>query len=214
MAKTTAPFLGFGASGSVAKTLVASKWKGRSYVRQHVTPANPNSSEQQLTRNTFSWLQAVWKVAPTLVQDVWTLFAKGKVLTNRNAFTKFNNGQLRTETDLTNLTLSPGALGGLPATAVVATPGSGQLSVAVTEPTVLPDGWTIASAIVAVIPDQNPQSATLYNSFAGEDVSSPYTVVITGLDAVLYQVRAWLKWTRPDGSTAYSPDIATTGTPT
>jgi len=213
MGKTTAPLLSFGASGQVAKTVVYSKWKGRAYARRHVVPANPQTSEQSLTRDAFTFLSAVWKVAPALFTAPWTLYAKGKVLTDRNALVKFNLPVLRGETDLANFVFSPGALGGLPPTAAVATPGAGQLSVAVTEPTVLPTDWTIASAIVAVIADQDPQTGLLYEVSAGEDVSSPYTVVITGLDAVLYRVGAWLKWTRPDGSTAYSPSISTSGTP-
>lgn len=214
MAKTTAPLLSFGASGAIAKTQVYSKWKGRPYVRRHVIPSNPQTSEQTLTRNAFSWLQAVYKLAPSLVTDTWTLYAKGVVMTGRNAFTKFNLPDLRPASDLTDLVLSPGALGGLPPTAVVATPGSGQLSCAVTAPTTLPVGWTIAGAVAAAVRDQDPQSGVLYTITAGSDMSAPYTIVLTGLTASeLYQVRAWLIWTRPDGLTAYSPDISTTGTP-
>jgi len=213
VAKTTAPALSFGASGQIASTMVYSKWRGRQYVRRHVTPSNPQTAEQDLTRNAFSWLQAVYKVAPSLFTDAWVAYARGKVLTDRNAFTKYNLPTLRPASDLTAFAFSPGALGGLPPTAAVATPGSGQLSVAVTAPTVTPQDWTIASAIVAVIKDQDPQSDVDYEITAGEDVSAAYAIVLTGLDAVLYQVGAWLKWTRPDGQTAYSPSIQTTGTP-
>ena len=38
------------ASGSFAKTLVASIWKGRPYMRQLVTPANPRTAGQLATR--------------------------------------------------------------------------------------------------------------------------------------------------------------------
>lgn len=214
MAKTTAPALSFGASGKIADTMVFGTWKGQSYVRRHVVPANPQTTEQTKTRNAFSWLQAVYKLAPSLVTDVWEAYAKGKVFTARNGFTSQNLPTLRPATDLSVMTMSPGALGGLPATAAVVTPGAGQLSVAVSVPAVLPQGWTIASAVVAAIEDQNPQSGALYTVTAGEDTSDPYTVVLTGLDAALYQVFAWLKWTRPDGLTAYSPSIQTTGTPT
>jgi len=214
MAKTTAPLLSFGGSGQIGKTMVYGSWKGRSYVRRHVVPANPQSVEQTVTRNCFSFLQSVYKFAPALVTDVWTAYAAGLVLTARNGFTKLNLPVLRGETDLTNMTLSGGALGGPPPLDAVATPGSGQLSVAVTAPSVLPQGWTIYSAVVAVIRDQDPDSGTLFTITAGEDLTSAYAVVLTGLtSSELYQVRAWLKWNRPDGSFAYSPDIATTGTP-
>jgi len=214
VAKTTAPLLSFGASGQIAKTQVYSKWKGRPYVRRHVIPSNPRTSEQTLTRTAFTWLQAVYKLAPALISAPWDAYAKGIVMTGRNAFTKQNLPTLRPATDLSVMVMSPGALGGLPPTAAVATPGSGQLSVAVTAPSDIPVGWTVASAVVAVIKDQDPQTDADYATFAGSDVSSPYTVVLTGLDTVLYQVFAWLTWTRPDGLTAYSPSIQTSGTPT
>jgi len=83
---------------------------------------------------------------------------------------------------------------------------------AITAPSTVPTGWTVYSAIAAVVADQDPQTDILYNIYAGEDLTSAYVVLITGLlDATLYQVRAWLKWTRPDGTFAYSPSIDTTG---
>jgi len=214
MAKTTAPILSFGASGQIAKTMVYATWKGRAYARRHVIPANPNSSEQQLTRNTFSFLQSVYKYAPAGVTAPWEAYAKGAVMTARNAFTKFNNSNLRPETDLNLLSLSPGALGGPPPASAVSTPGSGQLSIAIAAPATTPSGWTIAKAVAACIQDQDPQSGTLFTITEGEDTTSTYTVVLTGLGAHLYQYRAWLVWNRPDGSLAYSPDIGGQSTST
>lgn len=213
MAKTTAPLLSFGGSGQIGKTMVYGSWKGRPYVRRHVIPANPQSAEQTVTRNAFSFLQSVYKFAPALVTDVWEAYASGLVMTARNGFTKLNLPVLRGEADLTNITLSGGALGGPPPTGLTVTPGSGTLTVDVAVPTVLPQGWTIAAAVVAAIEDQDPDSGTSFDITAGQDTTSTYQVVLTSLPATLHQVRGWLKWTRPDGSTAYSPDIASTGTP-
>jgi len=212
MATVTAPLLSFGASGQVAKTQVYAKWKGRAYVRRHVTPANPQTAEQSHTRDTFSWLNRVYKTAPALVTDAWKAYAKGAVMTDRNAFQKFNLSNLRDQANLTDkMVMSPGALGGLPPTQVV-TPGNDQLSVAVTAPTVVPVGWTVYSAITAVIPDQDPETGVLYTLSALEDLTSAYVNLFTGLlDAQLYQVFSWLKWNRPDGSFAYSPSIQVTG---
>jgi len=212
--KTTAPLLSFGASGQIAKTMVYASWKGRQYARRHVVPANPNSVDQQSTRNVFSFLQATYKLAPSLVTDVWKAYAKGIVMTDRNAFTKINLGDLRSGTDLSTMDMSPGALGGLPPTTQVVTPGSGSLSVAITAPTVLPQGWTIASAISAIIRGQDPHTGVLYNITALEDTTSPYTNAFTGLGAHQFEVFSWLKWNRPDGSIAYSPSIHVSGTST
>jgi len=212
VAKVTAPLLSFGASGQIAQTQVYAKWKGRPYVRRQVIPSNPQTAEQNLTRNTFTWLQAVFKLAPSLFTAPWDAYAQGKVMTGRNAFTKQNLPNLRSETDLTNFVGSPGALGGLPPASVVVTPGNDQLSMAITAPSSVPTGWTVTSAIAAVIPDQDPQTEILYNISADEDLTDPYTVLLTGLlNAQLYQVRAWLKWLRPDGLVAYSPSIDSTG---
>lgn len=53
MAKTTGPLMSLDASGSFGGTLVFSKWKGRGYVRQLVTPANPHAAGQETARNSI-----------------------------------------------------------------------------------------------------------------------------------------------------------------
>lgn len=214
MAKLTAPILSFGARGQLAETLVFANWKGRPYARSYSIPSNPNSAEQQLTRNTFSWLQSVFKVMPPAVVAPWAAYAVGKPMTDRNAFTKFNNGPLREETDLASLVLSPGALGGLPPASMVATPGDDQITVTVTPPTGTPTGWSIVEAVAACIVDQDPQTETLYDVTAGTDATDPYSIVLSGLSEVLYEVQCWLVWQRPDGKLAYSPSIRDTATPT
>jgi len=215
MAKPVAPLLSFGASGKLGDTLVYGSWKGRATARRYVIPANPNSSEQQLTRNTFGFLQAVWKTAPSLFTAPWAAYAQGKVLTDRNAFTKFNNGVLREEVSLDNFVASPGALGGLSPASVTPTPGDGSITLAITAPAVLPTGWTIAAAVGLAIPEQSPQSGTLYTVTAGEDTSSTYEVVLSGLtNDIEYQYRAYLRWNRPDLKLAYSVAIGGQSTPT
>jgi len=83
MAKTTAPLLSFGASGQIAQTQVYSKWKGRAYVRRYTVPANPNTTEQQLTRSVFSFLQSVYKFATPDFTAAWEAYANGLVLNPR-----------------------------------------------------------------------------------------------------------------------------------
>lgn len=50
MAKVSAPFLSLDASGTVASTLTASKWKGRNYMRLRIIPSNPSTSFQIAVR--------------------------------------------------------------------------------------------------------------------------------------------------------------------
>jgi len=215
VAKPTAPLLSFGASGQIAKTVVFSKWRGQPYARRHVIPANPQTAEQSLTRDTFSWLQAVWKVAPTLFQAPWLAYSAGKVLTDRNAFTKFNLPDLRSAADLDLMQFSPGALGGLPPATITVTPGDDQLTVACTAPSPLPVGWTVTAAELGLIRQQNPGVDAFYDITMFEDVAAAYSNVFTGLVSVqAYRCFAFLKWLRPDGQVAYSPSISALGTTT
>lgn len=56
MAKVSAPFLSLDASGTVASTLTASKWKGRNYMRLRIIPANPQTADQQEVRSILGTL--------------------------------------------------------------------------------------------------------------------------------------------------------------
>jgi hypothetical protein len=51
MAKLTGPLFSLDASGKYGGAIVFSKWKGRNYARQLVTPANPQSADQETARN-------------------------------------------------------------------------------------------------------------------------------------------------------------------
>jgi hypothetical protein len=54
------PFMSLDASGTLAKTLVASHWKGRNYIRSRVIPLNPKSAAQTGVRAMLSWLAKHW----------------------------------------------------------------------------------------------------------------------------------------------------------
>lgn len=212
MAKTTAPLLSMGASGTIGKTLVHASWKGRKYARQHVVPANPNTSAQQAVRGVFSWLNLVYRQAPTIFTDIWTLYAKGQVLTARNGLIKQNVPMLSGASDLSDFVFSPGAKGGPPVASITATGGSGEVTVAATMPTP-PTGWTAAGVLGFAIKAQDPHSGTAYAIYGGEDDTSPYSIVLT-VPAGDYEVSAVAKWTKPDGSTAYGPGVNSTATAT
>lgn len=213
MSKVTAPLLSFGASGQIGGTLVHASWRGIPYVRRYVTPANPQSTDQTKTRSTFSFLSSMWKAAPALLTAPWDAYAVGQPLLGRNAFIGQNVKALRAGADMTAFIGSPGAKGGIPPTSVAVTPGAGQLAIAFTNPAA-PTGWTIASAIAACVPNTDPHTATLFATVADEDAVTQDAVTLTGLSAQEYVVVAWLKWSKPDGSTAYSASIETTGTAT
>lgn len=215
MAVVSAPLLSFTAKGQIAKTQVYASWKGRPYVRRLVVPSNPNSTEQQKTRNTFAFLNSVWKVGPADFQAPWTAYAKSLVMTNRNAWLKKNVGVLRDETTLDGIILSPGAAGGLSVTPGL-TGGSGTITIALTAPSPLPSGWSIVEAVGAAILDQNPTSGTTYDIATGTDSSDPYSIVLSGLAAGDYWAAGWFVFQKSSVATdlAYGPGTAATVTVT
>lgn len=207
MAKPTGGLMAFDARGQLGKTIVYSSWRGRNYVRRYVVPANPKTTAQTGTRTIFQWLQESWKRAPSGVQESWTAAAKGKPYTNRNWFTKFGAFALISAGNLTTWDYSSAAGGGLAPAAATATGGANQLTIAVTAPA-LPDGWTIVEAQAACVEGQNPTTQQLWTWTYGTDLTSPYSIVLSGLAATTtYHWCAWFKFQKPDGTFAYGPSI-------
>jgi len=205
MAKISGALLSFGAAGTIGKTVTFARWKGQPYARQRVVPSNPNSTAQQLTRGVFANGSNVWKNAGALLIAPWNSFALGQTLTGRNAFMSKFVSLNRGEADLQSMQFSPGAKGGVPLVSATPTAGDDQVTVVCVPPTP-PTGWTVNSCVVAVIPDQDPETMTDYISSELDDSSDPYSINITGLlDATNYVGGAWPVWNKPDGSLAYGP---------
>lgn len=214
MAKVVAPLLAFSASGTVAKTQVYASWRGIQYARRWLTPANPQSTEQTVTRNAFTWLNATWKVSPANFRQSWTLAAKGRPLTDRNLWIKQNLPVLRGNADLTGIILSPGAAGGLPGELTI-TPGAGQLTLDLAAPSVMPVGWTITKAIFAIIAQQSPETGTDYEIKSAEDATSTYQAVFTGLgSATDWLCGGWFEFAKSAlaSDVAYGPSTGALGT--
>jgi len=90
MSKLTAPLLSFTASGQIAKTMVASTWKGIPYMRKYVVPANPNTDAQVAQRALVTSMVSAWKNYFTTAEgrtawDKWAT-ASSKTLSGFNAF--------------------------------------------------------------------------------------------------------------------------------
>ncbi len=213
MAKVTGPLLSLGARGSIAKTQVYAAWRGVPYVRQHVVPGNPRTTEQTLTRSVFSWLMGVWKQLDPSAQAPWTAFASGKPLTNRNAFASTNIPLLRVGSDTAAFVASPGAKGGLAAGAATATGGSGTIATTLAAPA-LPTGWTITQASAVAIKSADPHSSLVYTSAFAFDASSPYAPAFSGLASGLWDVSLWFQYLTDKGVIAYGPSQTVTATVT
>ena len=188
-------------------------WFSRAYVRRYVIPANPNSVGQQLTRNTFAFLNDLWKFLPAGALSAWTAHAVVSRYTARNGWLAQNIGPLRTETDLDLMTVSPAVGSGLIAGGIVTTPASGQITVDLTAPT-LPTGWTITQAHAMAIRNVDPQTSSIFDAVAGSDVSDPYSIVLAGLtNGNSYLCAGWFEFVRSNGQTAYGVSLQENETP-
>lgn len=209
MARLVAPLLSFEGSGQIAKTQVYSSWKGIPYARRYTIPANPRSSGQVLTRTAFTFLSNVWRIAPTNFVAPWQAAVQSRPLTDRNLFVKQNLPILRPASDLTGMVLSPGAKGGI-SSDITVTPGNDQLTFAGSDPSPLPAGWTIIGLVGVAIKQQDPQADQDYQVFAVFDGTTPFSVVMTGLESVTpYVAAGWWVYQRSASATdlAYSAAI-------
>ena len=217
MPKVTAPLLSFGASGQIGNAQVYSSWKGIPYARRYVIPANPKTAKQTSNRAVWQMLNAAFLYAPAAIKQAFDAYAVGKPLTGRNKFFQDNMKLLATDpkpAGLDGLIMSPGNGGGLPATGLTVTPGADQLTLDVTLPEV-PTGWTLSGSVGAAIKQQSPTDDFSGKWYVVTKAVGLDQVVIPGLtEAGPYVVGYFLKWTKPDGSIAYSVSLSGVGTPT
>lgn len=204
MAKLTGPLFSFSSLGTIAKAVTYSRWKGVAYARQRVIPANPNTIDQQETRNVFTTLSGMWKVMQALAQAPWDANATGRPYTGRNRFMGDNLEVLRGDAVMDAFLGSPGALAGPATPPISAAFLAPNITVTMTAPT-LPTGWTIAQAQAIAFHDQDPSTAFVGPIIEGFDAATPFAVVldITNSAAGIHQVSAWFKFVRDDGRTAY-----------
>ncbi len=83
------------ASGSLGKTMVFSKWKGRNYVRSLVKPANPKSGGQVGVRSMFKFLAQIWAGLSAANKATWENRAENMVASPFNAFMSYNQKRWR-----------------------------------------------------------------------------------------------------------------------
>ncbi len=143
MVRVNAPVLSLDASGSIAGAMTYSKWKGRNYVRQLVTPANPKSGGQVGMRSMFKFLAQQWASIIAANQATWEARADQGVYSPFNAYMSYNQRRWAdflapTQHDPEATTDTAPVEGTLAAVA-------GVRSITVTQPiTTANDGWGIA----------------------------------------------------------------------
>ena len=90
MARVTGPLFSVDASGTVAGAVVFSRWKGRSYVRKHAIPSNPNSVKQVSVRAALRFLSQAWSAATVGNKASWLELAEATKISNFNAYLQHN----------------------------------------------------------------------------------------------------------------------------
>jgi len=96
MARVNAPLLSLDASGTIAKAITFSKWKGRNYVRTRVIPANPRSGLQTGMRAGIATYPYIWNVRLLAAgQAPWNAAVGSEAISGYNLFTRHSQRSLR-----------------------------------------------------------------------------------------------------------------------
>lgn len=139
MAIVKGPAMSLDASGSIAGAIVFSKWKGRNYIRQLVTPANPKSGAQTGFRASMRFLSQIWAGLTAGNKATWEARAADGIYSEFNAFTSYN--QKRWRNFLTPTKEDPAAEASTPALAPsgAAVAGVRQATLTITDGATPPD---------------------------------------------------------------------------
>lgn len=140
MAKVVGPLMSVAASGKFAGSMVYSTWKGRPYVRQLVTPANPKSEKQTGIRSCMKFLARWWATLSAPEQSSWDTLAAAKSISAFNAYVAEN--------------LTRWQNGNTPIADADATGGT-------------PSGVTVSNATMTVTPDIRSATVVLENGGLG-----------------------------------------------
>jgi hypothetical protein len=132
MARVTGPLMSVSASGTFAKTMVFSIWKGRPYVRERVIPDNPREPKQLGVRALFSFLSQIWTTIKVASGASWEDLAASKVISTFNAFMGENMSSWQNFVTPTASYPAANASAGLTETTMGLTGGLGMVTVVLT----------------------------------------------------------------------------------
>jgi len=193
---------------------VHSAWRATRVLRRFRAPSNPNTTLQQEVRRIFINCTRSYLAFGTRVRAAWLAFAVGKNFTDRNHYIAVQVPRLKGKANLNDYEGTPGDPYAPMCSISSVTPGAGQLTVNCIAPTA-PPGYTLTCIAAEAIRDQDWGNVIDgLAHYEAEDATPPYAIVITGLIAMLHQVRAFCVWVAPDGKTRYSLSAKSTGTPT
>lgn len=96
MVKLTAPMMSLAASGTLAKAIVFSTWKGRAYARTRVIPANPRSGLQVGMRAGITIAPTLWNLALSAAdRAAWNAAVGAEAISGFNLFCRAGQKSLR-----------------------------------------------------------------------------------------------------------------------
>jgi len=101
MVRTKGPIFSTDASGSIAKTLTSSNWKGRSYLKKISSPTNNQQPSQLGIRTGMAFLSSQWKTLSAPEQASWNAPATETNITPIAAYNQNNLLRLTTGLALT-----------------------------------------------------------------------------------------------------------------
>lgn len=187
MARLTGPLMSLDASGTIAKTVTYSKWKGRNYARERIIPANPKSAKQTGIRALFAFVAAFWDSLSAPNKATWATIADSLQITNFNAYVRENlnrwmNWQAPTEAYPAAEASTP-----LTVTTLTTTGGVGQVDISIT-PSGSTDIWgmvILRDSAEITVPDWTKAVKVLV-----ADGSNAVTWVDTPLAAGTWHYRA------------------------
>jgi len=187
MAIVKGPAMSLDASGSLAGAIVFSKWKGRNYIRQLVTPANPKSGSQTGFRASMKYLAQSWAGLSAANKATWESRAADMIVSEFNAYTSYN--QRRWRNFLTPSKEDPAAEASAAPTAAVgaATAGVRMATITLTDSATPPDwGYTLFRDIVSGF------TPAISNMIANMDwdAGGVTTYIDTPLDPATYYYRS------------------------
>lgn len=169
MARVTGPLHSDTASGTFAKSLTFSGWKGRPYVRERVIPANPKAPKQVGVRSMMAFLATQWAIILATAGTTWHAAAMAKSISDFNEYVSANLKRWQNWQGPTIASPAAGTSAGQTITTQTLTGGVGQTNIALAWTTNAAD-WGIAilrSAAAITAPDWTQVIAVVPPTSAG-----------------------------------------------
>lgn len=132
MARLSGPMFSLDASGKFGGSMVFSKWKGRNYSRQLVTPKNPKSAMQTGVRSMMKFLSQAWASIGSTPQGSYAADAASKQISPFNSFMGINLGRWQNFFGPSQETPAAGASTPLTVTTMGLTGGEGNCTIELT----------------------------------------------------------------------------------